>query len=429
MKTKSNMKRTLFVAALALISVGAFAQADNVKLAKKLTSKKDFAGARAAIHQALENEETKNQALTWYQAGEIGYRQLKAETEKIYEDPMYQVDYATAGQAVYESCEYFIVADSLAMIPTLDKKGREVVDLKTRKNIQQKMLQYYLNRDLVNYGAAMQGKSDWRSAYKAFRMHTMIPNLPMMQDPKLQQQMPKDTVYQEYMYYAVNFAYSAEMYPEMIEMIQEMLQIENVYKANQITKWLHEAYHLTNDSAGMEATLKLGVERYPDDMWFLQSMINYYVYSNQQQKAIDYLNEAIERDPNSTQYYVVKGNLLESQNRYTQAQEIYEKVLEMDPNNARAYAGLGFIKYNQAQIFDNSISSNLTGKALDQAEQTRNAMYHAAIPYFEKAVELGIEDTNMLTCLRGLYFRFRKEPGMMAKYEKLAQHIKDLQNK
>ena len=74
------MKRTLFVAALALISVGAFAQADNVKLAKKLTSKKDFAGARAAIHQALENEETKNQALTWYQAGEIGYRQLKAET-------------------------------------------------------------------------------------------------------------------------------------------------------------------------------------------------------------------------------------------------------------------------------------------------------------------------------------------------------------
>lgn len=422
------MKKTLLMAALVLMSAVVCAQQANLKEAKKLTSKKDYAGARAAIRQAINNPETKDLPMTWYLAGEIGYRQLKAETDMIYEDPTHQINYAEVGAAVYESCEYWIEADKLASAIVQDKKGRDVMaDPKTRKSIQTKMLQYYQNQELVKYGAEMQGKNDMKAAYNAFRMHCSIPDLPMMQEEKLQEKMPKDTVYQEYMYYAVNFAFAAEMYPEAIEMIEKMLKIENVYKAKRLTEMLYEAYKVQNDSVGMEASLKRGVKNFPEEPWFIQNMINFYVYSNQQQKAIEYLDEAITREPNSTQYYVAKAGMLESLSRYTDALATYEKAIELDPKSANAYAGIGRIKYNQAVIFDNGISGNLRGKALDDAEKTKNAMYHAPIEYFEKAAELNPEDIGNLSQLKSLYFRFRKEPGMQAKYEKIEKQIKALQ--
>ncbi|MBQ2608574.1 MAG: hypothetical protein II588_05075 [Paludibacteraceae bacterium] len=424
------MKKTLFLAALVLMSACVSAQQANLKAAKSLTGKKDYAGARAAIDQALNNDETKNLPMAWYLAGEIGYRQLKAETDKQYEDPMYQVNYAEVGAAVYESCEYWIVADSLAMVPMLDKKGREVpTDPKTRKNIQAKMLQYYQNKYLVQYGAAMQGNNDMKSAYNAFRMHTLIPTLPMMDDPKIQAKMPRDEEYQEYMYYAVNFAFASELYPEAIEMMQKMLAIENVYKEKRVNELLFEGYKAINDSLGMEQALQRGVAHFPEEPWFIQNMINFYVYSNQQQKAIDYLDQAIERDPGSAQYYVAKASMLESMSRYTDATTLYEKAIELNPEYGQAYAGLGRIKYNQAVIFDNGIPASLRGKALDDAEKTKNAMYHAPIEYFEKAIEYSPEDIGTMNQVKSLYYRFRKEPGMQAKYDAMMKKIKEAQNK
>ena len=55
----NKMKKTLFLAALVLISAGCFAQKANVRKAKNLamsSESPDFAAARAAIGEALEND-------------------------------------------------------------------------------------------------------------------------------------------------------------------------------------------------------------------------------------------------------------------------------------------------------------------------------------------------------------------------------------
>ena len=80
------MKKTLIMAALVLISAGCFAQKANVKKAKNLALQEtpDFSSARAAINEALTNEETKDLADTWYTAGLIGYQELSKENEKTY---------------------------------------------------------------------------------------------------------------------------------------------------------------------------------------------------------------------------------------------------------------------------------------------------------------------------------------------------------
>ena len=56
------MKKVLFLVALVLMSAGTFAQKKNVSRAKNLAlmeENPDFANARVAIGEALENEETK----------------------------------------------------------------------------------------------------------------------------------------------------------------------------------------------------------------------------------------------------------------------------------------------------------------------------------------------------------------------------------
>ena len=71
------MKKSLFLAALVLIGTACFAQKKAVSTAKNLAMQEtpDFDGARAAIKGALENDETKDKAETWYVAGLIGYKQ------------------------------------------------------------------------------------------------------------------------------------------------------------------------------------------------------------------------------------------------------------------------------------------------------------------------------------------------------------------
>ena len=133
------MKKTLIMAALVLISAGCFAQKNPlVKKAKSymMAETPDFPSARTYIADAIEQAPT---AETYYWAGMIGYQEL---TQENYNQMMGKgVNQAKAGAAVEESYKYWLKADELAMIPTLDKKGREVVDQKTRNNISKKMLE------------------------------------------------------------------------------------------------------------------------------------------------------------------------------------------------------------------------------------------------------------------------------------------------
>ena len=159
------MKKTLIMAALVLISAGCFAQKANVKKAKNLALQEtpDFSGARAAINEALTNEETKDLADTWYTAGLIGYQELTKENEKTYLGQAR--DEKRAGEAVVESFDYWMKAADLAGQKVLDKKGNEVLaDKKTYALLQKKVLEYYKNQELVKDGIYLNDQRDFATA-------------------------------------------------------------------------------------------------------------------------------------------------------------------------------------------------------------------------------------------------------------------------
>ncbi|MBQ2067677.1 MAG: tetratricopeptide repeat protein [Paludibacteraceae bacterium] len=413
------MKKTIFLAALVLMSAGCMAQKNPlVKKAKSYmmaSENADFSAARAAIKEAIDQEPT---AETYYWAGMIGYRELQQEN---YNQMMGKsFNQAVAGAAVEDSYAYWLKADELAMAPTLDKKGREVVDLKTRKNIISKMEEYYKNQELVKYGIYLNEQKDYEGAFRAFKLHVDIPELAMMQDPKIQKEMPRDTIYEQYKYYAAIFAVQAELHEDAIALLEQMKNGE--YEAVSVNQFLYQEYVAIKDTARFVATLQDAILRFPGEPWFLQNLINHYIYSGQEQTAVEYLAKAIEREPNVAQYHHIKGNLDENLGNYEEALKDFDNALALDPTLADAMAGKGRVYYNQAVKLNEAAALIQDNKEYKKALAEMTEVFRKSLPFFEKAHELDPSDRQYLVILKGLYYRF----GMDAKYNEVAEKLNNL---
>ena len=406
------------MAALVLISAGCFAQKANVKKAKNLALQEtpDFSGARAAINEALTNEETKDLADTWYTAGLIGYQELSKENEKTYLGQAR--DEKRAGEAVVESFDYWMKAADLAGQKVLDKKGNEVLaDKKTYALLQKKVLEYYKNQELVKYGIYLNDQRDFATAYGVFQRHLSIPELSLMQDEKLQKEMPKDTIYDQYKYYTAIFAIQAEMHPEAIAVLEEMK--DGNYEAITVNQFLYQEYVNVQDTANYVRVLQDAVVRFPQEPWFLQNLINHYIFSGQEQEAINYLEQAIAREPNVAQYHLIKGNLNENQKNYDAALADFDRALAIDPTMADAEAGKGRVYYNQAVKMNEDAALIADAKEYKKALEEMNAMFRQSMPFFEKAHELAPDNRDYMITLRGLYYRF----DMTDKYNAINEEL------
>ena len=417
-KIKSNMKKSLILAAIVLMSASCFAQKNPAtKKAKSyiMSETPDFAAARASIAEALEAEPT---AETYYWAGMIGYQEV---TQENLNQMMGQgVNSAKAGTAVEESYNYWLKADELAMIPTLDKKGREVVDTKTRNNISKKMLEYYKNQELVKYGIYLNEQRDFAGAYQAFKMHISIPDLPMMDNEKMQKEMPRDTTYTQYKYYAAIFAVQSEMHEEAVALLEELK--DGDYEAVSVNQFLYQEYVTLKDTAKFVATLQAAIVRFPKEPWFLQNLINYYIFSGQEQTAVDYLAQAIEREPNVAQYHHIKGNLDENLGNYDAALVDFDEALRCDPTLADAMAGKGRVYYNQAVKLNEAAALIQDNKEYKKALDEMNEVFRKSLPFFEKAHEMDPEDRTYMQVLKGLYYRFH----MDAEYDAISAKLNSL---
>lgn len=412
------MKKTLIMAALVLISAGCFAQKANVKKAKNLALQEtpDFSGARAAINEALTNEETKDLADTWYTAGLIGYQELSKENEKTYLGQAR--DEKRAGEAVVESFDYWMKAADLAGQKVLDKKGNEVLaDKKTYALLQKKVLEYYKNQELVKYGIYLNDQRDFATAYGVFQRHLSIPELSLMQNEKLQKEMPKDSIYDQYKYYTAIFAIQAEMHPEAIAVLEEMK--DGHYEAITVNQFLYQEYVNVQDTANYVRVLQDAVVRFPQEPWFLQNLINHYIFSGQEQEAINYLDQAIAREPNVAQYHLIKGNLNENQKNYEAALADFDRALAIDPTMADAEAGKGRVFYNQAVKMNEDAALIADAKEYKKALEEMNAMFRQSMPFFEKAHELAPDNRDYMITLRGLYYRF----DMTDKYNAINEEL------
>ena len=375
-----------------------FAQKSNVKLAETLTlqEKPDFNGARNAIKQAIANEATKDDAKTYFTAGMIGYTENDSFNKLLMLGKDNQVNKLKKGEAIMESINYFLKANELDQKP--DAKGK--VKPKFTKKIKDNLKEFYSTQyNMVAYGAELFDKKDYKTASNVFSTFLEIPTLPIMN----KELSTSDSTYLMIKYFDALANTNAKENAKAIARYEDLK--DDKYETKNVYQLLSEEYKSIKDDAKYLAVLEEGFKIYPEDPWFLQNIINYYIYNQKIEEASKYLEAAIKQAPNVAEYYYVKGNIEERLENMPEARKAFEKALELQPNMASAHAGIGRLIFNQGVEILKAADAIKDNKLYNKEVEKANAIFRESMPYMEKAVELDKTDNDFKQALKMLYYR------------------------
>lgn len=400
------MKKVIVSLFLILSVTAVIAQKKNVTRARNLTLMEtpDFKGAREAIAPALTEPTTQNLPNTWHVAGMIGYKQ----NEAFYKEMALgkQVDFVKKGEAIVESMDYFLKAYELDQ-NQVDKKGKPVKP-KYEADIKAKFKEYFEEKhNLFYYGATLfDEKKDYKGALKAFERYLSIPELPFMKG-----QLTIDSTFYQVKYFSALAARNADMWEKAIEIHEDMK--DDGYETFFVYQLLYDEYVHINDTTNFIKVLKEGFEKMPEEPWFIQNLINYYLLNNFIDESKVYINKAIEMLPNVAVYHYVKAKIDEAEGKSVPARAAYEKTLELDPTFADAWAGIGALIVEQGQkILDDA--GNKSDREFNAAKRQSKEVFKNALTYFLKAAELNPQEQSYKRNLRTLYYRLEMSKELEA---------------
>lgn len=401
------MKRVLLTVALCVAASASFAQKKVVNEAQSIAkgSNADFGEARTLIKGALENPETKDDAKTWYVAGFIEDQQFNAERAKqiLGQQPNEPVMY----EALYGILPYFQKAYELDQLP--NEKGK--VKPKYTKDIKSILSANHVY--LFNGGAYYFDKQEYKKAYDFFNQYVEISELPMFAGTQTAE---KDSTFMTVQFYA---AAAASLAKDSRLAIAALERAKNTpYRQYDVYQYLCYEYgeaRTAQDSVMLEKTFEDGMQVFPDSAFFLNNLINTYIYSNRNEKALEMLNVAIQKNPNDANLYNVMGRVYETGLKdYANAEKNFQIALEKDPNLTDALSNIGRIYYNQGV---NKLSeANMINDSKKYQEELGMAkdLFKKALPYYKKAHEAEPEKMDNMIALRGIYYNLNMGPELEA---------------
>lgn len=401
------MKRVLLTVALCVAASASFAQKKVVNEAQSIVkgSNADFGEARTLIKGALENPETKDDAKTWYVAGFIEDQQFNAERAKqiLGQQPNEPVMY----EALYGILPYFQKAYELDQLP--NEKGK--VKPKYTKDIKSILSANHVY--LFNGGAYYFDKQEYKKAYDFFNQYVEISELPMFAGTQTAE---KDSTFMTVQFYA---AAAASLAKDSRLAIAALERAKNTpYRQYDVYQYLCYEYgeaRTAQDSVMLEKTFEEGMQVFPDSAFFLNNLINTYIYSNRNEKALEMLNVAIQKNPNDANLYNVMGRVYETGLKdYANAEKNFQIALEKDPNLTDALSNIGRIYYNQGV---NKLSeANMINDSKKYQEELSMAkdLFKKALPYYKKAHEAEPEKMDNMIALRGIYYNLNMGPELEA---------------
>lgn len=401
------MKRVLLTVALCVAASASFAQKKVVNEAQSIAkgSNADFGEARTLIKGVLENPETKDDAKTWYVAGFIEDQQFNAERAKqiLGQQPNEPVMY----EALYGILPYFQKAYELDQLP--NEKGK--VKPKYTKDIKSILSANHVY--LFNGGAYYFDKQEYKKAYDFFNQYVEISELPMFAGTQTAE---KDSTFMTVQFYA---AAAASLAKDSRLAIAALERAKNTpYRQYDVYQYLCYEYgeaRTAQDSVMLEKTFEEGMQVFPDSAFFLNNLINTYIYSNRNEKALEMLNVAIQKNPNDANLYNVMGRVYETGLKdYANAEKNFQIALEKDPNLTDALSNIGRIYYNQGV---NKLSeANMINDSKKYQEELSMAkdLFKKALPYYKKAHEAEPEKMDNMIALRGIYYNLNMGPELEA---------------
>jgi len=420
------MKKFSLVIIGMLFITAIFAQKREVTSAWSYLKDGFLDDAKKSIDKATANPETSNWYKTYYYRGQI-YQELGITDKKKYKglcDNCLDEAYDSYIKAIllnfvnpeYRQIDLTSEAGFMKFVSIIQKMDdRNYENTESLYDIIGNRLPA-LSNAFINEGVAKYQEQKWEESYAKFEKAVLISSLSFRADTQLY-------------YFTSLAALKAKKFEEAVK-LNDFL-IEAKFGANddeRVLIILNQAvcYREIGKTDKMIETLQKGIEKYPNANYPLViELFNYYVNSEQNDKALEYINLAINKNPNDPQFYVIRGTLNETLKLRDKAIADYKKAIELDPNNFDANYSAGAYYYNTGvdtlDWADKNIPITEFAK-LEEFKKIANGLFEQAKPFLEKAEAIQPTNMNVLATLKTIYYRL----GEMEKYKEADAKIKKL---
>ncbi len=193
----------------------------------------------------------------------------------------------------------------------------------------------------------------------------------------------------------------------------------NNYSDAQLYLYLGDAYAGLKKFDEAEKALLAGKDLFENENnEFIKKLGYLYFNSEQYDKAVGYLSDALVQEPNNYTYHYLLGSSYERLKDYSKAVEELEKVVALKPDHKNSIKKLGVIYFKQTDYLYNKetkryeslkspsrVDYHNSTKKLDEIAQG----YNKALPYLEKAHGFSPKDKAIISCLSISYRRLKME--------------------
>ncbi len=394
------MKKFMMMALMAAAVTVAYAQ-DEVKMAKKLLDKGEYAEALKTVEPALNAGTAADKAAAWNLVSDINYQKFSKIQEKKLENQVKQVnepvDEAGMNTAIVAALEAALKCDEFDNMP--NEKGK--VKVRYRQTNAQRFQQGRLGA--INAGQYLYNQKDYAGAFKAFSLYVESGNAPLFTGIDL-----KDTYKYEIAYFASLAAYQCKDYQNVIKYAK--IASEDPEKAKDATEILvyskKETMKTKEDTLEYIAMLKDASAKFPQDNRYSAWIGDYYLNSNNTEELLKWADNEIAQKPNDKFGYTYKGEALRLSSKWDEAVECYKKAFEIDPTYIPAAYQAGVSLNSKAIEMKDKLADKKTGMLTKENADKIKVVLNEAKTYLEKVREIdpNREQVNWTYALYQLYY-------------------------
>lgn len=180
-----------------------------------------------------------------------------------------------------------------------------------------------------------------------------------------------------------------------------------------------------------KAALTEGIEKYPTNEDIISSFLGLYMEEptvGDPSELIGMITAAVERDPQSVAMWSSLALANFKMQNFEAAIAAGEKAVELSPEAYDPNYSLGIFHAAKGDWLLEEINKrNYTRQSDYDADLAQvNDAYRAALPWLEKAFELNPTNGSLVNTLKVICFRLRDEAGMMEKYNKYNELLKQM---
>jgi tetratricopeptide (TPR) repeat protein len=227
-------------------------------------------------------------------------------------------------------------------------------------------------------------------------------------------------------YNAGFLANDLEMYEDAKRHYRYLLEIDGYNKLNAYYTMVQIQSGQDKDPEGAYETIKAGREDYPDDKILAEYEIQLLLQLNKMDEAMAQIQEALKNDPNNSSILLRSGFLKEQSGDIEGGLADYKKSVEVDPEYFEGNYYTGALLLEESTKLLNTLNdmsdaewekqSPIVGKKAD-------VNYKEAVIYFEQALKLRPENTDIMAILFQINTRLKND-AEAEKYNKKLIELK-----